>query len=130
MGVKVREEPRGSGVWFLFINHKGKRFAKKVGADKRVANQIAKEVERQLATGDLGLLKDEPTTPTFAIYAAGYLKKAAHTLKYSTWKDYDGNVRKHLSSAWVRFPSTRSLVRGSRIWCSTCAPSTGRRPSG
>jgi integrase len=85
MGVKVRDDPPGSGVWFIFVNHKGRRFAKKVGRDKRVANQIAKEVERQLASGDLGLLpKDEPKVPTFAAYSAAYLKKAVHTLKYST----------------------------------------------
>lgn len=108
MGVKVRDDPPGSGVWFIFVNHKGKRFAKKVGGDKRVANQIAKEVERQLASGDLGLLKDEPKVPTFDTYASSYLKKAAHTLKYSTWKDYDGNVRVHLSQPSLRDRSTRS----------------------
>ena len=43
MGVKVRDDPPGSGVWFIFVNHKGKRCAKKVGSDKRVANQIARK---------------------------------------------------------------------------------------
>jgi integrase len=115
MGVKVRDDPPGSGVWFIFVNHKGKRFAKRVGRDKRVANQIAKEVERQLASGDLGLLpKNEPKVPTFAVYSAGYLKKAVHTLKYSTWKDYDGNVRTYLSPAIGPLPIdqiTRARVK-------------------
>jgi len=105
MGVKVRDDPPGSGVWFIFVNHKGKRFAKRVGTDKRVANQIAKEVERQLAKGDLGLLpKDEPKMPTFATYATGYLKNAAQTLKYSTWKDYSGTLRKHLTTPLGALP--------------------------
>ena len=98
MGVKLRE--RYPGEWWLYVDHKGKRTAKKLGSDKRKANAIAKKVEERLAAGDLGLLpKDEPQVPTFAVYAAAYLKKAVHTLKYSTWKDYDGNVRTHLTPA-------------------------------
>ena len=40
-----------------------------------------------------------PTTPTLNVYAAGYLKRAEHTLKYSTWKDYGGNLDKHILPA-------------------------------
>ena len=35
MGVKVREKPKGSGVYWVFINHNGKRKSKKIGTDKK-----------------------------------------------------------------------------------------------
>jgi hypothetical protein len=31
MGVKVREKPKGSGSWYVFVNLRGDRQAKKVG---------------------------------------------------------------------------------------------------
>ena len=35
MGVKVREKVKGSGEWWIFINHQGKRRSKKVAPRKR-----------------------------------------------------------------------------------------------
>ena len=43
MGVKVRERPKGSGVWWVFIDYQNKRKAKKIGRDKRVARDVAKK---------------------------------------------------------------------------------------
>ena len=37
MGVKVREKPKGSGVYWVFINHGGTRESKKVGKDRKLA---------------------------------------------------------------------------------------------
>ena len=34
MGVKVRERPKGSGIYWILIDHHGKRKAKKIGTDK------------------------------------------------------------------------------------------------
>jgi integrase len=34
MGVKVRERPHGSGIRWVYIDHQGKRKAKKVGHRK------------------------------------------------------------------------------------------------
>jgi len=31
MGVKVRERPKGSGKWGVFVDHKGNRFSKMIG---------------------------------------------------------------------------------------------------
>ena len=56
MAVIVREKKKGSGEWWVFINHKGKRRSKKVGS-KKAANQVKREVESRLARGDLGMLK-------------------------------------------------------------------------
>ncbi len=57
MGVKVREKPKGSGVWWIFIDHRGRRKAKKIGRDKKVALGVAKKIEAKLTLGDLGLIE-------------------------------------------------------------------------
>jgi len=33
MGVKVREKLKNSGIWWIFIDHQGRRKAKKIGRD-------------------------------------------------------------------------------------------------
>jgi len=48
MGVKVRE--RKPGEWWIFIDHKGKRKAVKVGSEA-AANKAAKKMEEGFATG-------------------------------------------------------------------------------
>ena len=45
MGVKVREKTKGSGVWWIFIDHQGRRKAKKIGKDRRIALEVAKKAE-------------------------------------------------------------------------------------
>jgi integrase len=41
MGVKVKQHPKGSGIWYLFINHHGIRICKKIGKKKATAEAIA-----------------------------------------------------------------------------------------
>ena len=41
MGVLVKEKVKGSGEWWIFINHNGKRKSKKVGKNKRIAVEAA-----------------------------------------------------------------------------------------
>jgi len=50
MGVKVRERVEGSGVWWIFIDHKGRRKAVKVGSEA-AANKAAKKMEEGFAKG-------------------------------------------------------------------------------
>jgi integrase len=57
MGVKVRERPEGSGVYWVMIDHQGKRKSKKIGKDKTTANKIAKKIEAKLVLGDLEMLE-------------------------------------------------------------------------
>ena len=40
MGVKVRERPKDSGIWYVFVDHRGLRKAKKCGSEK-LANKVA-----------------------------------------------------------------------------------------
>lgn len=52
MGVVVREKISDSGVWWVFINHKGFRTSKKIGS-KRNAISIAKKIKEKLIIDDL-----------------------------------------------------------------------------
>jgi len=103
MGVTVREKKPGE--WWVFVNHRGRRTSKRIG-DKRQAEKIAKDLRAALARGDLGLLADADTAPvlTFGAYADRYLRDAEHTLKRSTWMDYESNVKLHLKPAFGNRP--------------------------
>jgi integrase len=62
MGVKVKERADDPGAWWLYINHQGKRKAKRVGVGpkaKKVAELAALKIQARLALGDNSVL-DEP----------------------------------------------------------------------
>ena len=53
MGVRVREKVKGSGVWWLIIDHNGKRKTKRVGvgkAGKKAADLAAVQLQARLAS--------------------------------------------------------------------------------
>jgi hypothetical protein len=50
MGVKVRF---WKGAWYIFIDHGGRRRAKKVG-DCETANNVARRIRERLSLGDIG----------------------------------------------------------------------------
>jgi len=64
MAVIVREKVKGSGEWWVFINHNKKRKSKKIGS-KKAANNVAKEIEARLARGDMGMIREK--CPTLSI---------------------------------------------------------------
>ena len=68
MGVKVKEKVPGSGIWWVFIDHHGKRASKKIGRDKKLAYDPGKKIEAKLLLGDFGLGQKEKA-PTFKQYA-------------------------------------------------------------
>jgi integrase len=98
MGVKVREKKKGSGIWWIFIDHQGRRKAKKVGRDKKVAENIAKKVEAKLALGDMGLVENKKlAVATFEEYANTWeTLTVPATCKPSTESDYKGILRNHV----------------------------------
>ena len=93
MGVKVREKVKGSGEWWVFINHNKKRKSKKVGS-KTAANALAREIERQLASGDLGLMKDE--VPTVAELGEQYIDDPTREWATNTRINYAHLFRNHI----------------------------------
>lgn len=103
MAVKVRERPKGSGVWWVLIDHKNKRKAKKIGRDEKVARVVAKKIEAKLTLDDLGLLKDKEPPVLFREYADKWLEGyAAAALKYSTYKGYKSVLKIHLKPTFGR----------------------------
>jgi integrase len=73
MGVKIREKPPKSGAWWVFIDHQGKRKAKKIGKDRKLAQEVARKIEAKLALGDVGVMEEQAKIPTFREYAGGWL---------------------------------------------------------
>jgi integrase len=104
MGVKVREKPTGSGEWWIFIQHHGKRKAKKIGKGhkgKRLAEDVAAKIEARLVLGDVGLLRATELSPTFEDYARRYLDLyATATLKPGTVEGYRFDFARHLKPAF------------------------------
>jgi integrase len=111
MGVKVREKPEGSGIWWLFIDHQGRRKAKKVGRDNKFAIEAARKIEAKLVFGDFQF--EEPgqdEMPTLQQYLRGYIREggasdpgwfvryAKLSLKRSTWTVYDTLLNAHILS--------------------------------
>jgi hypothetical protein len=55
MGVKIRK--RG-GKWYVFVNYHGRRKARCVGTSRQLAEQVKRQLEAELALGDMGFLAD------------------------------------------------------------------------
>ena len=93
MGVKIHE---WKGAWWLFINHNGKRKAKRVGVGdvgKKAARHAAGQIQARLALGEYGTL-DNAGTVSLEQYAATWLERIQHTRKHSTYDDYQKIMRR------------------------------------
>jgi integrase len=98
MAVKVRERPKGSGEWWLFIDHQGKRKAKRIGQDKKLAHEVARKVEAKLTLGDLGITEDKPKAPLFRDYAELWLNGYIKSLRrQSTFERYQDVLKRHIN---------------------------------
>jgi integrase len=118
MGVKVRE--RG-GAWWLFIDHKGQRKAKRVGTGKsgrEAAKEAAKKIQARLALGDASIFQPEAAsavTPTFATVAEEWIRRypALHAVRPGTMGGYTSFVTRHLVPFFGALPIT--AVTAERI---------------
>ena len=119
MGVKVREKKKGQGIWWIFINHQGRRKAKKIGRDKKVALAMAKKLEAKLALGDMKLSskkeKQKSEVSTFEEYAGTWIEVIVQaTCKATTLGDYKGILQNHVLSEFGKKPVneiTRLMVK-------------------
>lgn len=99
MGVKVKH---WKGAYWLFINHNGKRKARRVGAGpagQRAANAAAIKIQARLAEGDTGPIEDSTASPptTFRSYAEGWIEThAKQACKFSTARVYEANLDRHI----------------------------------
>ena len=97
MSVKVRERPKGSGMFWIFIDHQGKRKAKKIGRDKRLANEVAKKIEAKLTLGDLDLQANKEKTISFKDFSQLWLENYIKPLRrQSTYERYKGMLTRHV----------------------------------
>lgn len=94
MGVTIREKPKGSGVWWVFINDKGRRQAKRVGS-KAAAKEAKKDIEVELARGAFHINRKD--IPTFQKYADKWLEDVAKlSLKNSTQRSYTNLLKNNI----------------------------------
>jgi integrase len=95
MAVKVRQH---KGAWWVFIDHKGKRKAKRVGS-KEAAQTAARKIEAKLTLGDFSLLDEKPQRP-FDAYFRNWLETYARAhCKPSTLYVYEEAFRLYLLPA-------------------------------
>jgi integrase len=92
MGVILKER---DGVWWVFINHQGKRKAKKVGTDEETARSVADKIEARLVLNEFDMGKKKPLAPTFKVLSGLWLG-LPHDQKESTIDSYRLNLEKHV----------------------------------
>jgi len=97
MGVIVREKVKGSGEWWVFVNHKGMRPAKKCGT-KKLANQVKEVMEANLKLGrPLMGEEDKPPVPTLNQYYERFKERHMKTvIKESSYIIYESAFRLHI----------------------------------
>jgi integrase len=104
MGVTVREKIKGSGQWWVFLNHNGVRKSKLVGG-KVAALSVKRELEKQIAEGSFKLEKKE--MPTFGEYASRWIATTVPvTCKTSTLENYQNKLNKHILPFFDKLPIT------------------------
>ncbi len=83
MGVIAKKR---NGEWWLFINHRGQRKAKKVGS-KEAAKELKGKIEARLSAGDLGILEKPGITFTEAAdrWLEGYVKPCLKPRSYDLY---------------------------------------------
>lgn len=85
MGVKVREKVAGSGVWWLFVNHKGRRTSRRVGSLK-AAEKAAEKIEAKLVLGE-GVERAKRPAPTLVEFFERYRKTYLATATKAATRD-------------------------------------------
>jgi len=89
MGVRVRQR---DGAWWVFVNHKGKRKAKRVGigeAANKAAKEAARQIQARLALGQYSFEEPKQSVRTVDQYLRGWLREhAAVNCKPSMYAEY------------------------------------------
>jgi integrase len=118
MEVVIRQR---KGAWWVFINHQGRRKAKRVGAGpsgKKAAELAAIQMQAQLALGNTSTFQPAPAQQAITVqdYALEWLRThASQVCKFSTVRGYEVNLRRHV------FPvlGAKSLAALERADCRT-----------
>ena len=97
MAVKVKQH---KGAWWVFIDHRGKRKAKRIGASKRAAEQVAEKIQAKIALGQFAIKEEKQRRP-FDAYFTNWLNTyvKAHC-KERTYEVYESAFRLYLAPAF------------------------------
>jgi len=96
MGVRVREKVEGSGIYWVFIAHQGRRTSRKVG-DRKAAREAARKIQARLTLGKGAFgEKAKPPAPRLKDYWKRFEASYRTTLKPNTWISYESNMRLHI----------------------------------
>ena len=106
MGVKVRERPSGSGIYWIMIDHQGKRKAKKIGTDQKEALKVAEKIAAKFTLEQFKIeTGDEKKIPSFKEYATLWLKTYVKAIRRrSTFERYQLALTKHIFPAIGKIP--------------------------
>ena len=89
MGVRVREKIEGSGIYWVFIAHQGRRTSRKVG-DRKAAREAARKIQARLTLGKGAFgEKAKLPAPTLEQYFKRFEANYKGTLKPSSWLSYE-----------------------------------------
>jgi integrase len=94
MGVTVREKPKGSGVYWVFINHGGVRKSKKIGKDQNLALSVGKKIEAKLTLRDFDMESFNKKVPTLKQYGEQWFQ-LPHKIGDVTLHKYKRNLEIH-----------------------------------
>jgi integrase len=117
MAVKVRER---SGAWWVFVDYKGRRKARRVGVGregKRAALVVAEKITAKLALGDLSPLEPPAPAPvTVREYMARWLETHARLrCKPSTVRHYRQILTRYWEPLLGGLPLTATALTRERI---------------
>jgi integrase len=120
MGVRIRQR---SGVFWVFVNYKGQRKAKRVG-DRKAAELVATRLRAKLAEGDTSLIEPPKAATTFAQYAEAWLEHTVKpTCKPNTLRFYRMNLDEHI----LPMLGTRPIASIARADCRSVLAGAVRR---
>jgi len=93
----IREKEKGSGRWWIFVNHKGKRTSKKIGS-RKAAKEAAAKIEKEIALERFNLENPEKTRSVlFRDYAEKWMSGHVNlNLKISTYLGYRNLLENHI----------------------------------
>ncbi len=95
MGVSVREKIKGSGVWWVFVRHKGKRWSKKIGP-KPLAKKLSEQIQAKLILGEYN---DQKKAEPLNYYIQEWLNEYILILRHqSTYERYNGLYLKYIKA--------------------------------
>jgi len=105
MAVRVREKPKGSGVWWIFINHQGTRKSKKIGTDEDIAREAAEKIKAKLVLNELRVETINKKCPAFKEHVELWLEDyIGQTRRASTYQRYKGMFNNHIEPNLGKIP--------------------------